>query len=270
MNIRTLVTRLSAAITLGISTPALSDISLTYQSVATPEHRSTILVSQDVIRFENPMTPEFFMLFNAERQHMTLVDSEKKSYSVLDRETLESLSEQIDVTRQAIIAELKAGMALAEAEEKAQMAEILEQMELLAGAPEKEIVRYQPRDERNEINGYNCSMVDALVDDEPHANLCVVSAQEAGVPAEVMNTLESFHHFSSSVHQQLSPGDTTELLFVMNSKDQLPVSIRRIQPESVADEYRLTNIEELSIPASAFQVPDNYEARDIEDAFIVE
>lgn len=270
MKIRTFFTSLSAAMTLGISSHALSDIGLTYQSVVTPEHRSTVLISEDFIRFENPMAPEFFMLFDVKRQHMTLVDSERRSYSTLDRETLESLSEQIEVTRKAIMAELEASMKVANDDEKEQMAEILEQIQQLSQPAEKEMVRYQPLQEQEEINGYQCQMIEALVNGDSQAKLCVISSEDAGVPDNVMNTLESFHHFSSSVHQQLNPGDTTELLFVMNSKNQLPVSIRRTYPASATDEYRLTNVQTLTVPDSAFQVPSAYEAKDIEDAFIVE
>ena len=260
MKIPTLVTRLGAALTFGISSLTMADISLTYQSQATPEHRSTILVSEDYIRFENPMAPEFFMLFDVKRQHMTLVDSEKRSYSILDRETLESLSEQIEVTRRAIMAELEAGMKVANDEEKEQMAE----------APEKQLVEYQPMNSQQEVNGYNCQMIEAQVNGETQAKLCVANSSEVGIPESAMNTLESFHNFSSGVHQQLNPGDTTELLFVMNSKNQLPVSIKRTYPASAQDEYRLTEVQTLTIPASAFQVPQAFEAKDIEDAFIVE
>lgn len=270
MKIPTLVTRLGAALTFGISSMAMADISLTYQSQATPEHRSTILVSEDFIRFENPMAPEFFMLFDVKRQHMTLVDSEKRSYSILDRETLESLSEQIEVTRRAIMAELEAGMKVANEEEKEQMADILEQIQQLAEAPEKQLVEYQPMNSEQEVNGYNCQMIEAQVNGETQAKLCVANSSEVGIPDDAMNTLESFHNFSSSVHQQLNPGDATELLFVMNSKNQLPVSIMRTYPLSAQDEYRLTDVQTLSIPASAFQVPQAFEAKDIEDAFIVE
>lgn len=262
--------RLGAALTFGISTLTMADISLTYQSQGIPEHRSTILISENFIRFENPMTPEFFMLFDAERQHMTLVDSERGSYSILDRETLESLSEQIEVTRRAIIAELEAGMKVANDEEKEQMAEILEQIQQLAEAPEKQLVEYQPMDLQQEVNGYNCQMIEAQVNGETQAKLCVAASSAVGVPESAMNTLTSFHNFSSGVHQQLNPGDTTELLFVMNSLDQLPVSIQRLYPASVADEYRLTQVQTLIVPASAFQVPENFVAKDIEDAFIVE
>jgi len=275
MKIRSFFTSLSAAITLGISTlcistQAMSDISLTYQSVKTPEHRSTILVSGDFIRFENPMAPDFFMLFDVKQQYMTLVDSEKNSYSVLDRETLESLSEQIEVTRKAIMAELKASMKVANDEEKEQMAEILEQIQLLAQAPQQEMIEYRRLGNETEISGYPCQMIDALVNGESQAKLCVANSDDVGVPDSAMHTLESFHNFSSSVHQQLNPGDTTELLFVMNSKNQLPVSIQRTYPASAIDEYRLVQVQTLTIPKSAFKVPMAYEEKDIEDAFIVE
>ncbi|OOV88662.1 hypothetical protein [Oceanospirillum linum] len=270
MKIRTFFAHLGAALTLSFSSLAQADISLTYQSQANPEHRSTILVSEDFIRFENPMAPEFFMLFDAKRQHMTLVDSDKRSYSILDRETLESLSEQIEVTRRAIMAELKAGMKVANAEEKEQMAMILEQIQQLAQAPKKQLVEYQPMNKEQEINGYTCQMIEALVNGETQARLCVTKSSDVGIPDSAMSTLESFHNFSSGVHQQLNPGDTTELLFVMNSKNQLPVSIERTYPISAADEYRLTDVQTLTIPASAFKVPEAFEAKDIEDAFIVE
>lgn len=270
MKIRNFLTRLGAVAALSVSSHAMSDISLTYQSVATPEHRSTILVSNDFIRFENPMAPEFYMLFDVKRQHMTLVDSEKRSYSILDRETLESLSEQIEVTRKAIMAELEAAMKVASAEEKEQMAEILVQMQELSQAPRKEMVAYQALDQRDEINGYPCQLIEAMVNDEPQARLCVASSDEVGIPQSMMATLESFHNFSSGVHQQLNPGDTTELLFVMNSKNQLPVSINRTYPASAVDEYRLIQVETLDIPATSFRVPAEFEAKDIEDAFIVE
>ena len=209
MKIRTFFTRLGAALTISISSLAMADISLTYQSQATPEHRSTILVSEDFIRFENPMAPEFFMLFDVKRQHMTLVDSEKRSYSILDRETLESLSEQIEVTRKAIMAELEASMKVANDEEKEQMAVILEQIQQLSQAPEQQMVEYHPMNSSEEVNGYACQMIEAQVNGETQAKLCVAQSSAVGVPETAMNTLESFHNFSSSVHQQLNPGDTT-------------------------------------------------------------
>ena len=270
MKIRTLLSAATGWLALSLSGPALSDISLTYQSTETPEYRSTILVGTDYIRFENPMAPDFFMLYDARRQMMTLVDGSSRSYTTLDRETLESLSEQIDVTRQAIIAELEAGIKNASPEEKAQMAEILEQITELSQAPQKDIVSYQPVQQHTTINGYPCQQIRALVNNQEQATLCVAKASKVGVPEDVMATLSSFHHFSNSVHQQLSPGDATELLFVMNSTDNLPVSIKRQFPSSAADEYHLTEVKELTIPGKSFQVPDNFESKDIEDAFIVD
>lgn len=270
MKIRSLLTRFAAGLALCFPVMATADISLTYRSQLTPEYQSTILVSQAHIRFENPMTPEFYMLFHADSQRMTLVDSDKRSFSVLDRETLESLSEQIDVTRRAIIAELKAGMNVANEDEKEQMAVILEQIQQLSQDQGKPLVEYLPLNDRKEINGYPCQTITAKVSGKAHATLCATQSADLGISEAEMNTLESFHHFSSTIHQQLNPGDITELLFVMNSKQQLPISIKRTYPVGAEDEYRLTSVKNLSIPASAFQVPEGFEAKDIEDAFIVE
>lgn len=270
MNIRKFLSAATGWLALSVAGPAISDISLTYQSTVTPDYRSTILVGKDFIRFENPMAPDFFMLYDAQRQMMTLVDSTSRSYTSLDKETLESLSAQIEVTRQGIIAELEAAIENASAQEKAEMVEILEQITSLAQAPEKDVVQYQPLKKSSTVNGYSCHQIQALVNDEAQATLCVVKASEAGVSSEVMATLSSFHHFSSSVHQQLNPGDATELLFVMNSTTELPVSIKRQLPPSAADEYHLTEVKELTIPQSSFRVPRGFKSRDIEDAFIVE
>lgn len=272
MNIRKNFAQLIAAIGLSLTSigSVQADISLTYQSLNSPDYRSTILVKNQYIRFENPMAPEFFMLFDSEQQHMTLVDGSRQSYTVLDRETLDSLSEQIEVTRKAIIAELEIGMKTASAEEKAQMADILEQIKSLAQGPEKALVQYQQTSVQAQVNGYNCTVTQAIINTEEHAQLCVVSAKKAGIPEEEMATLESFHHFSNSVHQQLNPGDSTELLFVMNSKVQIPVSVKRLLPISAQDEYQLMQVKKLSIPASAFSIPNGYQQKDIEDAFIVE
>ena len=268
----TSVLRSGIGILLGLclSTPVLSDISLTYQSMTTPEHQSTILVNNNFIRFENPMAPEFFMLYDVKRQRMTLVDSISSNYTTLDRESLEGLSEQIEVTRQAIIAELEAGIRNAAPEEKQQMAEILEQIKSLAQPPLTELVQYKALANTLEINGYSCKQVQALIKHQEQAILCVIDAEQANIPITVMSTLNSFHLFSSSIHQQLSPGDATELLFVMKSQTQLPVSIHRTQPASAEDEYRLTQIQNLTIPADRFKVPKGYQAKDIENAFIVD
>lgn len=270
MKIRALVTSLLSLTLCILPVSAFSDISLTYQSVATPEHKSTILVNQNFIRFENPMTPEFFMLYDVQRQRMTLVDSSRHSYTSLDRESLDSLSEQIEVTRQAIIAELTAGMKTAPAEERAQMGEILSQIQQLALAPTQQIVRYVPLDETQQVNGYHCQRVQALVKNDIHATLCVVDAQQAKISTEVMAALRSFHHFSNNIHQQLNPGDATELLFIMNSEQQLPVSIERRLPASVQDEYHLVEVKQLQLSSDAFEVPEGYEVKDIENTFIVE
>lgn len=270
MRIRTFLSCLGTALTFSFSPIAQADVSLTYQSVVTAEYRSTLLVRDDFIRFENPKAPEFFMLFNAQRQQMILVDSDKQSYSILDRETLESLSEQIEVTRKAIMAELRASMKVASAEERSQMAEILDQITALSQTGEKAVVEYRPLDKERVVNGYSCQLVNALVNDNPQAELCVAKAEDVGVTEAIMATLQSFHNFSDSIHQQLNPGDTTELLFVMNSRHQLPVSVRRIYPPSAADKYELIQVQTLSIPDSAFAIPEGFEAKDIEDAFIVE
>lgn len=272
MTIRKRVTQLMAALGISLTSMGLvqADVSLTYQSLNVPEYRGTILVKEPFIRFENPMAPEFFMLFDSRQQHMTLVDGSRQSYTILDRETLDSLSEQIEVTRKAIIAELESGMKTASAEEKAQMAEILEQIKSLAQGPEKALVQYQRTQEVTQINGYRCVVTQAIIDAEAHAQLCVVSAKEAGIPEKEMSTLASFHSFSNSVHQQLNPGDSTELLFVMNSKEQIPVSVKRLLPISAQDEYQLVQVKKLTIPASAFSIPAGYQQKDIEDAFIVE
>ncbi|MAC48275.1 hypothetical protein [Oceanospirillum beijerinckii] len=270
MKIRTLFTALFSCVLSTLPATALSDISLTYQSVATPEHKSTVLVNQNYIRFENPMTPDFFMLYDVKRQRMTLVDSDRRSYTYLDKESLESLSEQIEVTRQAIIAELKAGMKTASPEEKSQMAEILQQLKELALAPSKQLVRYIPMDKTQTINGYQCQLIQALVKNDIHATLCAIDAKQAKISAAEMATLKSFHHFSNSVHQQLNPGDATELLFIMNSEQQLPVSIERHLPASVKDEYHLIEVKQLQLSPDAFKVPQGYEIQDIENAFIVE
>ena len=164
------------------------------------------------------------LLYNSRNDQIDVIQHSDRSYSSIDRTTVDNLAGQAAGVRDMI-----AGNTTPD--QQVQLAGMLESVGLsgLMQQPSTTATRYVKTSEQRNISGYACHVVRLFRNDQLETVMCVASQEELSLPEADYNALRSMLAFSSHLAGQASTllGDVGATLpdFDTGKIEGLPIAV---------------------------------------------
>ena|GEM_PF-6160417 len=160
----------------------------------------TVFISNGKVSVQNPDDlAGTELLYDSRTDRIDVIQHSDRSYSTIDRATVDSLAGQAAGVRD-VIAENTTP------DQQAQLAGMLESVGLsgLMQQPATDTTRYVKTTEQRNISGYTCHIVRLFKNDQLETVMCVASQKALRLPEADYNALRSMLAFSSHLAGQAS------------------------------------------------------------------
>jgi hypothetical protein len=198
------------------------------------------------------------VIFRGDKDLLWVIDHEKKSYTVLDKETLEEVSGKMD----AMMKQMEEQLAKLPPEQRKM---IEEQMKgNLPGGQEVKMpsVEVKKTGRKDKIAGHSCVLHEVLVDGEKDSEVWVASWGDVGVTEDDFQAFRDMAGFFESMFESssfLQQGvDQAQPFQIMDEVDGFPVLIRDIENGEIESETVLRSIDKRSLGSEVFEIPEGY------------
>jgi hypothetical protein len=191
---------------------------------------------------------------------MYTIDSQTKTYRVIDKATAEKMGAQVANAKK----QMEARMAAMPPEQRKKMEEMMAKLgqggaaAMLPGA--KQPQRSLKNAGRSEtVAGIKCTVWEVFEDGEKEEELCAAPASSVPSGDEVIRTFKEigamFKSFTDSLGSR-NPAD--EPWKDMETINGVPILTREFSDGKATSEMRLTVVRKESVPAASFEVPAGY------------
>ena len=160
----------------------------------------TAFISNGKVSVQNPNDLNGTeLLYNSRTNQVDVIQHSDRSYSTIDRATVDNLAGQAEGVRNVITENTTP-------DQQAQLAGMLESVGLsgLMKQPATNTTRYEKTTEQRNISGYRCHVVRLFRNDQLETVMCVASRKTLRLPEADYNTLRSMLAFSSHLAGQAS------------------------------------------------------------------
>jgi hypothetical protein len=204
--------------------------------------------------------PEDTMIYRGDKKQVWLVRHEKKSYMVLDKETMAGVSEQVS----AAMKEMQERLAEMPEDQRKMIEEQMKGRMPGLGQQAPPVVETRKTGETKTISGYECVCYENLVDGEKKSQIWVTDWKKAGVPSESFEVFKKMSRFfqemlaSMPAIAQQAAGD--QMFQGMDDVDGFPVLFESYEGSEVTREVLFKEVEKKTIDPSTFEIPEGYEA----------
>jgi hypothetical protein len=190
-----------------------------------------------------------------------VMNPKDKTYSVLDRESMKKLADQLNPA----LAQLEASMAKMSPEQRAQMQKMMGSRMPGMGPAKTQEVRKTGRADK--VAGYSCSYVEIIEDGIVQQQMCVAPASslkggdelmEAGLRMSAMMR-EMFSSMNSPMFKQM----VDQQAAIYDKIGGVPVLTRHFVGGKPSMETTVKSMTSQSIPASTFEIPAGYTKKDM-------
>ena len=192
-------------------------------------------------------------------QKIYALDGDKKTYSVIDKATMDRMGGQMAEARK----KMEAQMANLPPERRAMMEQMMSQMG--GGAAKKAVKRDVTSTGRSEtVAGIKCTVWEVVVDGVKEQELCASPVSSMPGGAEVMKTMREIGEMMKGLSEGLGPmakRSATEAWTDIAKINGVPILTRDFDGGKATSEKRLSVIRSESVPGSTFEVPAGYKER---------
>lgn len=195
-------------------------------------------------------------------QKIYALDADQKSYTVVDKATMDRMGGQLAEARK----QMEAQMANLPPERRAMMEQMMSQMGGgMPGAKNKAVKRDVTATGRSEtVGGFKCALWEVTIDGVKDSEVCAAAPGSLPGGAEMMKTMREMGEMMKGLTEGLgemarrTAADTWADLAKING---IPVLTRDFENGKASRETRLSVIRSESVPASTFEVPKGYKER---------
>jgi hypothetical protein len=195
-------------------------------------------------------------------QKVYALDAERKTYSVVDKATMDRMGGQMAEARK----QMEAQMANMPPERRAMMEQMMSQMGGGAGAAMKKAVKRDvtATGRTETVSGFKCAVWEVALDGVKDQEVCATSPGSLPGGPEVLKTMREMGEMLKGLTEGLgsmarrTAADAWSDLAKING---VPILTRDFEGGKATSETRLTAIRSESVPASMFEVPAGYKER---------
>lgn len=221
---------------------ALADTTITY------DDGSKVLVKDDMVMFGDA---EGGVLYDGEKNTMTMIQHQQKQYMVMDEAFADSVSGQIS----AAMKQMEAQLAQMPPEQRAMMEKMMR--ERMPGSAQKVHHEFRQTGSSQEIAGYDCDDGELLKNGKVEVQLCVASVRELGIPKDDYESMGAAFTAMAALVEKFSMGG--EEMFSLELIGGVPV--QSTDPGGHQNS-RLAEISFDSIDDQQLAIPADYERKD--------
>jgi hypothetical protein len=259
MNSRSFSTVTALTVWLWPATMTLADSTLTMQDAAGAP-QSVIEVKGKMARMSTPGQADY-MLFDASRDLIIHVNSERQEYMEIDRDTLNEFSSAMSEMQQQMapqLAQMREQLKSLPAEQRAMIEQQMGSMAGIAAAESKpaEPVRLVKRG-RDKVAGFKCQVYDAMQGNEKLSEVCLATAADAGVSKSDFATLSAMMGFmremASSAQKLSAMGGAPQMM--LGGAEGVPVSVKEFRG---GREYVVADVSDKKLDEARFNEYKTY------------
>ena len=218
--------------------------------------------------FEGGTEPSGSMIFKGDKDVMINIDHKTKTYTVMDKQTLQGLANQMNEA----MAEMEKAMAGMSPEERAMMEKVMKgKMPTMQDTKHVEPTLKQAGS--GNVSGYACTKYEVYKGSEKVRDLCVTSWSNIEGGSEIQSTLLKMANFMEDLTKSLSSGsnfmastaDFEKSVFNQISKlNGFPVQTIDYNNGSVTGITTFKSSKKTSLDSSAFEAPAGYEKQEMD------
>jgi hypothetical protein len=237
----------SVAVTRADSTITMQD------SAGTPQ--AVIEVKGNMARMSTPGQADY-MVYDASRDLVIHVKSDRQEYMEIDRTTLSRLSDTMSEMKQQMapqIAQMREQLKSLPPEQRAM---IEQQMGSMAGLGATETKPAEPiklvKRGSNKIAGFDCQVYEAMQGNEKVSEVCLATAADAGVSKSdfaTMSAMMAFMREMASSAQKLSAGFGGASHMMLGGAEGVPVSVKEFKG---GREYAVADVSDKALDDAHF------------------
>jgi hypothetical protein len=220
---------------------------------------AVIQVKDDMVRLASASQPAY-VIYDKRRNLAVYVDAAGKTYTEIDRATLEKYAGMVATMRQQLQMLPPAQRALLE-----QRLGDLTGLSRNNGMPDLGALRSVARGTRV-IGGFHCQLHELLIERQPVGDVCLSSAAEAGVSPADFATLMAMMDFmreAAGLAQELSVGLTDDTRLLLSGLNGVPVAARDYQSRQ---QFRVADVSGSQLDAILFNGYRGYRRQDLLEA----
>jgi len=239
-----------------VSTVAVADATITMQNTfggkTSTDH---VYIKGGMIRADSGQG-DGYMIFDSSRGTITTVEPGEQRYTVMTKEDLQAMGSAV----QNAMKQMEAQLANLPPEQREQVRAMMKQrmgamMQSQDQAPETRIVQ---TGQSKTVGGYDCAMVNIMVDGEQTGSACMTQWDELDIAAADRKTVQSMMDFSREMAKQFGGMMPTHMAAM--TQDGYPVQWEnRSGGTTISGE--LKSMEGGPVSDDLFQVPSGYTER---------
>ncbi|MGH8284139.1 MAG: hypothetical protein ACRETT_00045 [Steroidobacteraceae bacterium] len=190
-------------------------------------------------------------------QTMYAIDHGEKSYTVVDKATMDRMATQLADMRKKMDAQM-AGMP---PEQRAMVEKMMKGQRMASTESESQSKRSVKSTGRSDsVAGRACRVWEIAQDGVKREELCVVAPASLPGGRELMNAMREMTQMSRGFVEKLGGGGDAmdDAWSDLDQINGIPILTRNFEDGKVIDETRLTGVREEGIGAAAFEVPKGF------------
>jgi len=256
-----------SALSLSVSAATLcqADSTITMQDAA-GRAQAVIEVKGNVARISTPGEPDY-VLYDASRDVITHVNSERKEFTEIDRATLKRFAETVSGLQQQLAPQLAQMREQLKSLPPEQRAMIERQMGNMASFGAVETTPVEPielvKGGSDKVAGMKCQIYEVVQGKERLSQVCLATAADAGISEADFATLKSMTGFMrdmASSAQKLSAGFGGPSQLILAGAEGVPVSVKEYQD---GREYAVADVSDKALDEARFNAHKSYRRQPI-------
>lgn len=220
---------------------------------------SKIYIEDKKMRIETGGRNNDAMIYRGDRDLIMNINHEKKSYMVMDKQTMEAMARQM----RQMMKQMEERMPQMPPEQRKMMEEAMKGRGMPQSLqPPQAETEIKNTGKKDKINGYRCTWYDVSGAGQKKQEMCVSDLKEIGIKKETFEVFKDMAKFFKELMASIQTGPmsrTNENPFMEFEKlNGFPVFTRDFQGSTVSGETIFKSIEHKKIDKALFEAPPSY------------
>lgn len=240
---------------------AFADTRMVFSNTSSAGTETTeMLIADNKMRFANGQGTETWSLFDADRKEMIIVDPSKKSYMVIDQETMNKMGDAVNQAMKTMEDTL-AQMPPAQRKQMEQMMKSMMPAELQTKTVE---FRYD-RKGSDSVAGYDCEILEIRANDRKTSELCVTSPDALDIDSEDAAVFMAMRDFSLDMVKNVPFAAGMAQSFGQPGASEMP--IRYVFSNDLIGQMsgQLVSVSSEDVDNSLLSIPSDYKREKMPD-----
>ncbi|MCG8436058.1 MAG: DUF4412 domain-containing protein [Gammaproteobacteria bacterium] len=228
---------------------AAADTTLEYRDAKTNKISTVYRIAGDKVRIEHDGSDGDYILHSLKSNAITIVDTKKKQYTVMDKASLEQIQGQVNAAMQ----EMRAQLEQMPAEQRAMMEKMMGGMKNMIQENFLDI-NIEKTGRRTTAANYDCEIVNYSIGTVVESELCIAGADDLDInKADYQTLTKAFQFFMDMADGMAKQG--LGLQYDLQQLNGLPVRNKDLKSGQAT---QLSEISSDKLSADLFEVPANY------------